>query len=252
MKSIFITGTAGSGKSLLASKLGEYHTRSGVFPAFLNLDPGVESLPYSPDVDIRDHVDIVSMMKKYDLGPNGALVMASDLIAAKLDDIKREIDGVNPDYLIVDTPGQIELFAYRASGPFCVHNIGDEEKVGIFLYDGALVNTATNFVSIALLSTSIRLRLGIPSVNVLTKTDLMGDRLGDVMGWSTDMHALGSAVSAESSGEMYGLISEILHGLDLGSFEQGLIPFSNVTGEGTENFMGALSRMINLGEEMED
>ena len=81
MKSIFVTGTAGSGKSLLTSRLHDYYTKNGAFSSILNLDPGVESMPYAPDVDVRDHVDLVSIMKQYDLGPNGALIMASDLIA---------------------------------------------------------------------------------------------------------------------------------------------------------------------------
>ena len=58
MKAIFLTGTAGAGKTLLASKISEYYVRSGAFPAILNLDPGVESLPYSPDIDVRDFIDI--------------------------------------------------------------------------------------------------------------------------------------------------------------------------------------------------
>ena len=54
--------------------------------------------------------------------------MANDLIASKIDDIQNDVSKVNPDYLIVDTPGQIELFAYRTSGPFFVQNLDAEEK----------------------------------------------------------------------------------------------------------------------------
>jgi hypothetical protein len=107
LKIIFVTGTAGAGKSLLASKIYEYYTRNGAFASIFNLDPGVENLPYSCDIDVRDHVDIVSIMRQYDLGPNGALIMANDLIASKIDLLQEEVDKVNPDYLIVDTPGQI-------------------------------------------------------------------------------------------------------------------------------------------------
>ena len=42
--------------------------------------------------------------------------MANDLIASKIDQIQNEVDQINPDYLIVDTPGQIELFAYTPVG----------------------------------------------------------------------------------------------------------------------------------------
>jgi len=252
LKSIFISGTAGSGKSLLTSKLYEYYTKNGAFTAVLNLDPGVESLPYTCDIDVRDYVDIVSIMKKYELGPNGALIMANDLIASKIDDIQNEVGRVNPDYLIIDTPGQIELFAYRNSGPFLIESISSEEKTSIFLFDGALITTPVNFVSIALLATSIRLRLKLPTVNVLTKTDLIGSKLKDILQWSTNLRILEDSISQESDGETYSLTTNILRGLNLSGFAQGLIPISNVTGEGMVNLEGALSRILNLGEEVED
>jgi len=252
LKTIFISGTAGSGKSLLTSKLHEYYTKNRAFAAILNLDPGVENMPYTCDIDVRDYVDYVSIMQKYDLGPNGALIMANDLIASKIDEIQNEVNRVNPDYLIVDTPGQIELFAYRSSGPFLVENISSEEKTSIFLFDGALITSPVNFVSIALLATSIRLRLNISTINVLTKTDLIGAKLKDILQWSTSLSTLENAIGKEADGEIYSLTTNILRGLNLGGFAQGLIPISNVTGDGFMNLEGALSRILNLGEEIED
>ncbi|MCH7966410.1 MAG: ATP/GTP-binding protein [Nitrosopumilus sp.] len=252
MKTIFISGTAGAGKSLLTSKLYDYYTKNRAFAAILNLDPGVENMPYTCDIDVRDYVDYVSIMQKYDLGPNGALVMANDLIASKIDEIQNEVNRVNPDYLIVDTPGQIELFAYRSSGPFLVENISSEEKTNIFLFDGALITTPVNFVSIALLATSIKLRLNISTVNVLTKTDLIGTKLKDILQWTTSLSKLEDAIGKEADGETYSLTTNILRGLNFGGFAQGLIPISNVTGDGFVNLEGALSRILNLGEEIED
>jgi len=252
LKTIFISGTAGAGKSLLTSKLYEYYTKNGVFAAILNLDPGVESTPYTCDIDVRDYVDIVSIMQQYDLGPNGALIMANDLIASKIDDIKSEVDRANPDYLIVDTPGQIELFAYRSSGPFLVENISSEEKTNIFLFDGALITSPVNFVSIALLATSIRLRLNVSTINVLTKTDLIGTKLNDILKWTTSLSTLENAIYKEADGDTYTLTTNILRGLNLGGFAQGLIPVSNITGDGFVNLEGALSRILNLGEEVEN
>ena len=252
MKSIFISGTAGSGKTLLTSKLHEYYTKNGAFAAILNLDPGVDNLPYTCDVDVRDYVDYVSIMQQYELGPNGAMIMANDLIASKIDEIQNQIDKVNPDYLIVDTPGQIELFAYRSSGRFVVENLSAEEKTSIFIFDGALITTPVNFVSIALLATSIRLRLNLPAINVLTKTDLIGDKLKNILEWSTNMRALENAIAKEADGDTFSLTTNILRGLNLGGFAQGLIPISNVTGDGFVNLEGALSRILNLGEEVED
>nr|WP_255458271.1 ATP/GTP-binding protein [Nitrosarchaeum sp. AC2] len=252
LKTIFVTGTAGAGKSLLTSKLYEYYTKNGTFAAVLNLDPGVRDLPYTCDIDVRDYVDIIDIMQQYDLGPNGAVVMANDLIASKIDEIQEQIGKVNPDYLIVDTPGQIELFAYRSSGRFVTENILSEEKMNIFLFDGALITTPVNFVSIALLATSIRLRLNLPTINIITKTDLIGSKLKDILEWSGNLKLLENAIAKEADGETYSLTTNILRGLNLGGFAQGLIPFSNVTGEGLVNLEGALSRILNLGEEVED
>ena len=251
MKAIFVTGTAGSGKSMLTSKILEYYQKNGVFASVLNLDPGVESLPYRPDVDVRDYVDIVQIMKQYDLGPNGSMIMANDLIASKIDDIQNEIHGVNPDYLIVDTPGQIELFAYRASGPFFIQNIDAGEKTNIFLYDGTMIASPTNFISISLLATSIKLRLGLPTINVMTKTDLIPDKIDQVLKWSSDPISLEEELKT-LEGEAYSFATDILRTLNIGEFAGDLIPISNLTGEGMVNLQAALSRIINLGEEVED
>ncbi|MEK0339857.1 MAG: ATP/GTP-binding protein, partial [Nitrosopumilus sp.] len=139
-----------------------------------------------------------------------------------------------------------------ASGPFLVENISSEEKTNIFLFDGALITSAVNFVSIALLATSIRLRLNISTINVLTKTDLIGTKLKNILKWTTSLSTLEDAIYKEADGDTYTLTTNILRGLNLGGFAQGLIPVSNVTGEGFVNLEGALSRILNLGEEVEN
>ena len=252
MKVIFVTGTAGAGKSLLTSKIKEYYAKNGTFPITLNLDPGVASLPYSPDIDVRDYIDLNTIMEKYQLGSNGSLIMANDLIATKIDDIQKEADTINPDYLIVDTPGQIELFAYRQSGPFFVNEFVADEKMNLFLFDGTMVSSPSNFVSLTLLSTSIRLRLGLPTVNVITKTDLIQEKLEQVLSWSGTDSQLEADVAGEVNGDTFSLVSDMLSSLNRHDFQQDLIPVSNVTGDGMVNLQSALSRTINLGEELED
>ena len=252
MKVIFLTGTAGAGKSLLTSKIKEYYTKNSAFPATLNLDPGVEKLPYSPDIDVRDYVDVSSLMQQYELGSNGSLIMANDLIATKIDQIQTEIDTINPDYLLVDTPGQVELFAYRDSGPFFIKNIHGDEKMNLFLYDGTMITSPSNFVSLSLLSTSIRLRLGLPTINAITKTDLIQDKLNEVLEWSSSDYDLGDQISKEVDGETLPLISDMYRTLNNNDFFDDLFPVSNVTGDGMVELESALSRIINLGEEVED
>ncbi|MCG8325579.1 MAG: hypothetical protein MI673_08680, partial [Thiotrichales bacterium] len=73
-----------------------------------------------------------------------------------------------------------------------------------------------------------------------------------ILQWSTNLKSLEAAISNETDGETYTLTTNILRSLNVGGFAQGLIPISNVTGEGMVNLESALSRTINLGEEVED
>jgi GTPase SAR1 family protein len=191
-------------------------------------------------------------MKQYDLGPNGSMIMASDLIASKIDQIENQVSKVNPDYLIVDTPGQMELFAYRTSGPFFIQNINAEDKVNVFLYDATMITSPSNFISISLLAASVKLRLGLPTINVMTKTDLIPDKIDQILKWSSDPISLEESVGKDSDGETYSLTTDILRSLNLGELTENLLPISNATEEGMVNFESALSRVINLGEEVED
>jgi GPN-loop GTPase len=249
LKAIFVTGTAGSGKSLLTSKLLQWYKDTGAFPASLNLDPGSVRLPYEPDVDVRDYIDINTLMDTYGLGPNGSLVMASDMIATKLDEIQSEIDELNPDYIIVDTPGQIELFAFRASGPYFVSNLRAEEKVTIFAFDGMLVSAPINFVSISLLASSVKLRLKTAQINALTKRDLVTENLVRIMEWSNSAYALDSALTEEKDVEYSMLSRDLAKSLSKAGFGQSIIAVSSLTMSGMINLMAALSRTVNQGED---
>jgi GTPase len=94
--------------------------------------------------------------------------------------------------------------------------------------------------------------LNLPTVNVLTKTDLIGDKLKEILQWSSNLKRLEDAIFKEADGDTYTLTTNILRGLNLSGFAQGLIPISNVTGEGFINLESSLSRILNLGEEIED
>ncbi|MDG6938737.1 MAG: ATP/GTP-binding protein, partial [Nitrososphaerota archaeon] len=105
MEVTFVTGTAGSGKSLLTAALKTWYANRGEGAIAVNLDPGVVELPYEPDVDIRERVQLQDVMEDYGLGPNGALILAADLTATKLAEIQDEIDSFKTENVIVDTPG---------------------------------------------------------------------------------------------------------------------------------------------------
>jgi GTPase SAR1 family protein len=249
VNAIFITGTAGSGKSLLTSRLLQWYRDNNAYPIALNLDPGAASLPYDPDVDVRDYIDIATLMESYGLGPNGSLVMASDMIATKIDEIQNEVDGLNPDYVIVDTPGQIELFAFRASGPYFVANMHADNKATIFAFDGMLVSSPINFVSISLLASSVKLQLKTAQINVLTKRDLVIEKLKNIMDWASSHTSLEHALEGEKDAEYSLLSKDLARSMSKGGFAPGLVAVSSLTMNGMVNLAAALARTLNQGED---
>lgn len=252
MHTIFITGTAGSGKSLLTSRLLEWYHSNDVAPISINLDPGVSKLHYEPDIDVRELIDYYSIMEDYNLGPNGSLILANDLISTKVEEIQKEVQEFNPDYVIIDTPGQIELFAFRSSGPYFVSNFYSDTKVTLFTMDGTLATSPISFVSLMFLSQSIKLRLNIPQINVLTKRDKIIDKLPEVLNWSSSLTALENSLSLEKDTEQSLLSKDIIKTLYKSGNMVSPIAMSNITMNGIVNLSAALSRILTLGEEEQE
>jgi GTPase SAR1 family protein len=245
----FIIGTAGSGKSFLASALADRMRKEKQKVATLNLDPGVVSLPYSPEIDIRDYITIDTVMKEYQLGPNGALIMAADLIADESERLSQEIEDLKPDLLLVDTPGQMELFAFRASGPYIVSSISDEPKAIIYLFDSVFSSTPLNYVSNMFLSAAVYTRFLLPQIHVLSKCDLLPEtELESVLEWSEDSESLETAIDEKLEGTKRLLsqgMTQVIHQLDLGF---PLIPVSAKTDEGLIDLNAMMERVFTGGE----
>lgn len=252
MNAIFITGTAGSGKSLLTSRLIEMYKDNKAYPISLNLDPGAVSLPYEPDVDVRELIDLESLMKEYGLGPNGSLIIATDMISTRLEELQDQVEKLNPDYVIIDSPGQIELFVFRTSGPYFVSNFQAENKVNIFTFDSILSTSPINFVVISLISTSVRLRLGISQIDVMTKRDLVIDKLHDILSWSSSKTTIEQSLSKEKDTQYSVLAQELLRGISKCNMFFNPVLISNLTMAGMTNLSASLSRILAQGEEVLD
>ena len=170
---IFLVGTAGSGKSLLTSVFSNWLKLKNQDVISVNLDPGVLKLPYTPDVDVREYVSLSALMERHTLGPNGALILASDLIASKITSIRTEVEEYNSDYVLVDTPGQMELFAFRQSGLYIADELSSDPKIIIYLFDATFSSNPLNYVSNMFLATAVQHRFFFPQLCILSKADLL-------------------------------------------------------------------------------
>ena len=245
----FIIGTAGSGKSLLTAAYSEWLKMQKQDVATVNLDPGVLELPYSPDVDVRDYIDVVSLMDEYKLGPNAALIMAADLIAEEIDKITAEIEALNPDIVLVDTPGQMELFAFRASGPYIVNEMTKEPKAIIYLFDSVFCLNPLNYVSNLFLSAAVYNRFLTPQIHVLSKCDLIdSENVNRIVDWSAKPKMLEDAIEQKLSGTKRILSREIMKAIYNLGMRFLLIPVSAKTNEGMINLNVALERVLAGGD----
>jgi GTPase SAR1 family protein len=247
---IFITGTAGSGKSTLVLSLEERLRAFEMDVATINLDPGVLWLPYAPDVDIRDYINYERMIEDYKLGPNGALVACVDAAVNHVNEMKEELQKLGPDYVLVDTPGQMELFAYRDSGMFMASALSDNNFSVLFLADSLFLNRVSDYVAILLLSYSINARFKAPQINCISKVDLLPKELYDRgLSWISEPTLLKDAFLAESRDiktEMSERMLDLL--IDIGALGEFIFTSSN-TGEGLDDLYAQIQRVHTGGED---
>jgi len=212
------------------------------------LDPGVRIISYAPDIDIRDYLILEEVMEEYGLGPNGAMILASDLMVNYLDELKDEIDEFNPDWVFVDTAGQLELFAFRETGPLIASALGfgDVQRAVSFLFDSNFVLRPNGFISTLLLAASVQFRFrNISQINVLSKVDLIDeDQIEMIVNWSQDFQALEDSTSEREKGlirELSMLISEVF--VQMGSTSE-LVTCSTREEKGLDLLFGHLQRVF--------
>ena len=80
---LFVVGTAGAGKSSLVTSFQRWSRFLETDAIAVNLDPGAERVHYDAEFDVRDLISLTEVMAEYDLGPNGAQILAADLLAAQ-------------------------------------------------------------------------------------------------------------------------------------------------------------------------
>jgi GPN-loop GTPase len=249
---IYFTGTAGAGKTSLVAAFKGWLTESGYSATVVNLDPGAEPTVLEPDVDIRDWVKLSEVMADHDLGPNGAQVVAADLIALKIFEVKQALSALRSDYVLVDTPGQIELFAFRESSKAIVDALGGERSLIAFLFDPALAKTANGFVSLLMLSATVEFRFRLPTLNLLTKTDLLAPgTLEEILGWSQSTERLADAVESEGPTPDVQLSTGLFRAMETIAPLMTLLPTSSRASSGFEPFYRHLQQVFGGGEDLE-
>jgi hypothetical protein len=250
---LFLLGTAGCGKSTMAAAMANWMNEVGYPFQLVNLDPGADLSPYEADVDVRDWITLADIMEEYGLGPNGAQVVAADMLAIYKTRIRESLDLKEGGYIIFDTPGQMELFSFREATREMVKGLVPNSYL-VYLVDPFNSRTPTGFVTQLMLSALSRLRFSVPSIEVLSKIDLLEEgMMEDLQRWQQFPEQLMDDVVQEAgnepsmSRELSVGINRVIEDMGIAS---NLFPVSSATGEGLERLYEVIQLTYGAGEDL--
>lgn len=173
---IIVLGMAGSGKTTFVRKLVEMayeHTR----PYVVNLDPACSEVPFFCNIDIRQTVNYKEVMRQYKLGPNGSIVTALNLFATQFEKVTNMIKQSASNghkWCIIDTPGQIEVFTWSASGSIITEALATLfPTIIVYVMDIVRSVNPTTFMSNMLYACSILYKTRLPLILVLNKVSII-------------------------------------------------------------------------------
>ncbi|KAK0364103.1 hypothetical protein LTR91_019265 [Friedmanniomyces endolithicus] len=237
---VICVGMAGSGKTTFMQRINahlhEKHQQSPTTtapPYVLNLDPAVRSVPFDSNIDIRDSVNYKEVMKQYNLGPNGGILTSLNLFSTKIDQVmgilekrclpqppppqtqpeattpqqqqhQTTLPKPLPTHILLDTPGQIEVFVWSASGSILLSALASSfPTVLAYIIDTprTTANTST-FMSNMLYAISILYKTRLPMILVFNKTDVKGEE--EAVEWMRDFEAFQAALRKEEEDAMGG------------------------------------------------
>ncbi len=245
---IFVLGTAGSGKSELTGAFTRWMEMQGEDAMAINLDPGAITIPYSANVDVRDYIKVEALMEEYGLGPNGGLMLASELMLEIVEQLSSDIDDFSPDVALVDTPGQMEMFAFRDVGAKIAEEITDEGKGVLYLFDAGFCRDPLNYVMNMFLASAVNSRFLLPQVSVLSKADVLHDQLEELESWAEDTANLEEAIDSRLTGLNRLISQDMMEVINRLGVEFNPIAFSTRSNLGFNRLYSEISRVFMAGE----
>ena len=233
---LIVLGMAGSGKTTFVEKLEEEIANKDKESYIINLDPAVLDTLYEPNLDIRDTVKYKEVMVSNNLGPNGAILTCLNLFSTNID---KAISLLEPkqdlDFIVIDTPGQLEVFSWSASGKLIADSFSlIFPSILIYIIDMPRCNNPNTFSSNMLYALSIMYKMKLPLLIAFNKADIAKD--SKVIEWMNDYDSL-SKVLKKNDDYMSTFSSSL--SLLLNEFYQTIkyVSVSSKTGEGFDDLL---------------
>lgn len=237
---LIVMGMAGSGKTTFVQKLSK-HLHQNEKPAYLiNLDPACNDMPYPANVDIRDTINYKKVMKEYELGPNGAIITSLNLFTTKFDQLVTLLEQRSKEHkhIVFDTPGQIEVFNWSASGMIITEALASQMPTAIvYVVDVVRNRNPATFMSNMLYACSILYKNKLPLIVVINKIDMQNHQF--ILDWMKDFETFEQALESEQD-YISNLTRSLALVLDTFYAELKTVGVSSVTGLGMDEFLEAV------------
>ncbi|PWN54063.1 hypothetical protein IE53DRAFT_309116 [Violaceomyces palustris] len=173
---VLVSGPAGSGKSTFCSALITHAHSIGRSVHLFNLDPAAERFEYQPSIDIKELISLEDVMEEMNLGPNGGLIYCFEYLLDNLDWLDDELGQYNDDYIIIDCPGQIELYTHFPIMTKLTRILQDQYNFKIcatYLLESQFMDDKTKYFAGVLSAMSAMINLEVPHLNIMSKMDLV-------------------------------------------------------------------------------
>lgn len=247
---IIVMGMAGSGKTTFVKRLISYLGEKDKKSYNINLDPAVIQSPFPANIDIRDSVKYKQVMKKYQLGPNGAILTSLNLFATQFDQVinlvEKKQDAFN--HIVIDTPGQIEAFSMSASGQVITESLACSFPTVIcYVIDTVRAENPNTFLSNMLYALSIMYKTKLPLICAFNKTDVLSHEFATT--WMKDFEEFEDSLNSDKS-----FLSSLSRSMSLvlQEFYQNLNSWgvSAITGIGYDSLLESVTKGVKEYEEV--
>lgn len=248
-----VMGSAGTGKSTYCHLIQEHCSAAGRSVRVANLDPAAEVFRYQVAFDVRELISVDDVMEELQLGPNGGLLYAMEYLTNNLEWLEDQLDAfVEDDYLLLDCPGQIELYThvpvFKAVAD-CLRRRGWNVCV-VYCVDATFVSDAAKFVAGNLTALSAMVSLELPHVNVLTKCDLAPNKELLERYLSPSGVALAAELARSTAPRFRRLNTELCRLLD--EYDMvAFLPLDPTDEEGIAALMMQVDHAMQYGEDLE-
>lgn len=172
-----VIGSPGSGKTTYCHGLQMFCEQIQRPCALINLDFANDNIKYKALIDVRELITLEEAMEKHILGPNGGLIYCMEYLLENIEWLIQKIQSIdkNCQYLLIDCPGQVELYTHHTCVQEILHHLQNINcrLCSVFTVDSFYCCDVSSFLAVALLVSSTMMRLALPHISVLTKVDLM-------------------------------------------------------------------------------